>query len=98
VNGGKRALEFTVPKQVAELSDGVVKQLGSGQDIIFLRYYSKFEKGFDQTGSSHNGGILNALAPGWPIRPQGPAPTAATSSSSALRIGAGTLRLLHPAR
>lgn len=64
VNGGKRALEFTIPKQTAELSDGVVKQLGSGQDVVFLRYYSKFEKGFDQTGSSHNGGLLNALAPG----------------------------------
>jgi hypothetical protein len=50
VNGGKRALEFIIPKQTAELSDGVVNSLGSGQDVVFLRYYSKFEKGFDQTG------------------------------------------------
>jgi hypothetical protein len=66
VHGGMRALEFKVPKQQAELSNGVVKNLGNGQDVVFLRYYSKFEKGFDQVGSSHNGGILNALAPGVP--------------------------------
>ena len=66
VHGGKRALEFTVPKQQAEYSNGVVKLLKRGQDVVFLRYYSKFEKGFDQVASSHNGGILNALAPGMP--------------------------------
>src|ERR1019366_9881874 len=66
VHGGKRALEFTVPKQQAEYSNGVVKLLKRGQDVVFLRYYSKFEKGFDQVASSHNGGILNALAPGIP--------------------------------
>jgi hypothetical protein len=64
VYSGKRALEFIVPRQEAELSNGVVKQLGGGRDMVFLRYYSKFERGFDQKGSSHNGGILNALAPG----------------------------------
>lgn len=64
VRGGKKALEFTVPQQAAELSNGVVKELGAGQDTVFLRYYSKFEKGFDQTGSSHNGGLLQAKAPG----------------------------------
>jgi hypothetical protein len=64
VHGGKRALEFTVPKRQAELSNGVVKEFPSGHDVVFLRYYSKFEKGFDQTGSSHNGGMLAARAPG----------------------------------
>jgi len=64
VHGGKRALEFTVPKLQMELSDGAVKELKVGQDVVFLRYYSKFEKGFDQTGSSHNGGLLSAQAPG----------------------------------
>jgi hypothetical protein len=65
VHGGKMALQFTVPKQQNELSNAVVKNFG-GQDVVFFRYYSKFEKGFDQTGSSHNGGMLNALAPGMP--------------------------------
>ena len=59
VHAGKRALQFTVPKQQAELSNGVDKEL-KGYDVVFLRYYSKFDKGFDQTGSSHNGGLLIA--------------------------------------
>jgi hypothetical protein len=70
-HGGKRALEFTVPKQQAELSNAIVKQLKRGQDVLFLRYYSKFEKGFDQTGSSHNGGFLAAIAPGVPFATPG---------------------------
>jgi hypothetical protein len=70
VHGGRKALEFTVPRQQAELSNGVVKNLG-GQDVVFLRYYSKFEKGFDQVGSSHNGGILQAQAPGVPFSTPG---------------------------
>lgn len=66
VHGGRRALEFTVPKQAAELSNSVVKHFERGQDVVFLRYYSKFEKDFDQTGSSHNGGFLAARAEGVP--------------------------------
>jgi len=65
VHGGKMALQFTVPRQQNELSNAVVRNF-AGQDVVFLRYYSKFELGFNQTGSSHNGGILNALAPGIP--------------------------------
>jgi len=62
VHAGKRALQFTVPKQQAELSNGVDKEL-KGYDVVFMRYYSKFDKGFDQTGSSHNGGFLTAQTP-----------------------------------
>jgi hypothetical protein len=71
VNGGKSALEFTVPKQQAEVSNSVIKKLGDGHETVFLRYYSKFENGFDQTGSSHNGGFLAALAPGLPFATPG---------------------------
>jgi hypothetical protein len=71
VHGGKRALEFTVPKQPEELSNGVVKEFKAGQDVVFLRYYSKFEQGFDQVGSSHNGGLLSALAPEVPYATPG---------------------------
>jgi hypothetical protein len=71
VHGGKAALEFTVPRQQAELSNGVVKNLSRGEDVVFLRYYSKFEKGFDQVASSHNGGILEAQAPGVPYSTPG---------------------------
>lgn len=71
VHLGARALEFTVPRQEAELSNGVVKDLDKGQDVVFLRYYSKFERGFDQVASSHNGGILSAQAPGVPYSTPG---------------------------
>lgn len=71
VQGGKRALEFTVPQQRAEHSNAVVKRLAPAQDVVFLRYYSKFEKGFDQIGSSHNGGFLAAIAPGVPFATPG---------------------------
>jgi hypothetical protein len=71
VHGGKRALEFTIPKQPAEVSNELVKQFRLGHDVLFLRYYSKFEKGFDQVGSSHNGGYLAAIAPGVPYATPG---------------------------
>jgi hypothetical protein len=60
VNSGKKALEFTVPKQEAELSNSVSKRLKEEQDVVFLRYYSKFDPGFDQVGSSHNGSTISA--------------------------------------
>jgi hypothetical protein len=60
VHRGKKSLEFTVPQQGAELSNSVAKQFADGRDLVFLRYYSKFERGFDQVGSSHNGGVISA--------------------------------------
>jgi hypothetical protein len=71
VFSGKRALEFTVPQQEAEVSNAVVKHFQPGSDVLFLRYYSKFEKEFDQTGSSHNGGSLAAIAEGVPLATPG---------------------------
>lgn len=71
VHAGKLALEFTVPKQAAELSNSAIKKIDPPRDVIFLRYYSKFDPGFDQVGSSHNGGFLAALAPGLPYATPG---------------------------
>jgi hypothetical protein len=71
VHGGRRALEFTVPKQQAELSNSLVKQFKDGFDVLFLRYYSRFDPGFAQIGSSHNGGFLAAIAPGVPFATPG---------------------------
>jgi len=58
---GKKALECAVPKG-AELSVGIGKVLKEERDVLFLRFYSKFEKGFDITGarSTHNGGTISA--------------------------------------
>ena len=64
VHGGRRAVEMRVPQQSAELSNALVKTLGDGHDVVYLRYYSKFDPDFDQTGSSHNGGYLAAISPG----------------------------------
>lgn len=64
VHSGKLALEFSVPKQKEELSNSAIKKIEPPRDRVFLRYYSKFDPGFDQVGSSHNGGFLAAIAPG----------------------------------
>jgi hypothetical protein len=71
VHAGQRALEFVVPKQQAEHSNAAVKHLKEGQTTVFLRYYSRFDEGFDQVGSSHNGGYLAAIAPGLPYATSG---------------------------
>ena len=57
---GAKALEFTLPQQTTELSNGVQKILTTELDVLYLRYYSKFDASFDITGSSHNGGGINA--------------------------------------
>jgi len=57
---GNKAIELTVPKQSAELSNTVAKQLSDKQDVLFFRYYSKFSGSFDVLGSSHNGASINA--------------------------------------
>ena len=58
--GGSRALEFTVPKQTNEVSNNVTKYVTPERDVLFLRYYAKFDAGFDVLGSSHNGSTISA--------------------------------------
>jgi hypothetical protein len=57
---GGKALEFTLPQQNAELSDGIDKLVSPEQDVLFLRYYSKFQPPYDVVGSSHNGSSISA--------------------------------------
>jgi hypothetical protein len=57
---GKQALELTLPQQDAELSDSVDKVLDEEQDVLFLRYYSRFDPPYDVVGSSHNGSSISA--------------------------------------
>ncbi|MFO0734673.1 MAG: hypothetical protein U0270_02285 [Labilithrix sp.] len=57
---GSKALELNLPQQDNELSNGVQKILTTELDVLYLRYYSKFDTSFDITGSSHNGGGINA--------------------------------------
>ncbi len=60
VYAGKQALEFTVPQQNSELSNSTSKTVSPEQDLLFLRYYSKFDTPFDVVGSSHNGSSISA--------------------------------------
>jgi hypothetical protein len=60
VYAGAKALEFTLPQETAELSDATDKVLKDEQDILFLRYYSKFQPPYDVVGSSHNGSSISA--------------------------------------
>ena len=60
VYAGKQALEFTLPQQAAELSDATEKIVSPELDVLFLRYYGKFQSPYDVTGSSHNGSSISA--------------------------------------
>ncbi len=60
VFGGTHALEFRSPQQATELSNGVQKILRNELDVLFLRYYAKYDPSFDVVGSSHNGGGISA--------------------------------------
>jgi acetyl esterase/lipase len=71
VHSGAKSLEFRVPQQMDEVSNELIKRLGTGHDRVFLRYYSKFDAGFDQLGSSHNGSMLAAIDPTLPLATPG---------------------------
>lgn len=60
VFAGKQALEFSLPQQDAELSDATDKIVTPERDVLFLRYYSKFQPPYDVVGSSHNGASISA--------------------------------------
>jgi len=60
VYAGKQALELTLPQQGAELSDAVEKVVSPELDVLFLRYYGKFQPPYDVTGSSHDGSSISA--------------------------------------
>jgi len=60
VYAGSQSLEFYSPQQSDELSNGVARTVDPELDILFLRFYSKFDPSFDVTGSSHNGGGISA--------------------------------------
>lgn len=57
---GQQAIEFTVPQQNNELSNSTDKAITPERDVLFLRYYSKFQAPYDVVGSSHNGSSISA--------------------------------------
>jgi hypothetical protein len=60
VFAGAQSLEFTVPEMDEELSNATDKVLTDERDVLFLRYYSKFQPPYDVVGSSHNGSMISA--------------------------------------
>ena len=57
---GAQAVEFIVPRQSAEVTNTLIKRLIPEQDVVFLRYYAKFDEGLNVLGSSHNGSTISA--------------------------------------
>ena len=60
VLAGDQSLRFTAPRQMSELSNGVARTISPELDVLFLRWYGKFDASFDISGSSHNGGGISA--------------------------------------
>jgi len=62
VFSGKQALEFYLPKQSAEWSNTVSRNIDKKDEleVLFLRYYTQFDSLFDVSGSCHNGGGMSA--------------------------------------
>jgi MYXO-CTERM domain-containing protein len=60
VFAGAQSLQFTVPQQNEELSNGTTKWVSPELDALFLRYYTKFDAPYDVVGSSHNGSMISA--------------------------------------
>ena len=62
VHHGNKALELTFPQKAGEVGNGLMKHLTAERDVLFLRYYQKFDSALDVTGagSFHNGGSISA--------------------------------------
>lgn len=62
VHHGRNAVEFRFPRRDGEVGNGLLKRLTNEHDVLFLRYYQKFDKDLDITGSGsfHNGGAIAA--------------------------------------
>lgn len=61
ITGGSKSLQLRIPKQDVSLSTGISKLLSNTQDILFLRWYMKFDKEWYVPGESvHNGGSISS--------------------------------------
>jgi hypothetical protein len=60
VFSGAKALEFKVDQTSTEVSNTAVKYVSPTRDLIFLRYYARFDPAFNVLGSSHNGSSISA--------------------------------------
>ena len=59
--GGTKSLLLTIPQQSTPLATGVDRVLTDTQDVLFLRWYQKFDRGWMVPGGSvHNGSSISA--------------------------------------
>jgi hypothetical protein len=58
---GSKAIEMTIPKQSSEAGNVLAKRLSPERDVLFVRYYAKFDSAYNvAAGSSHNGSTIEA--------------------------------------
>ena len=69
VYSGYKSLEFSLPINANEVSNSAKKIINPTQDTVFIRAYTKFDPGYQVTGSNHNGLRLSAEYPGPGIPP-----------------------------
>lgn len=60
VHAGTHSLDFLAPRMDAEWSNTVARTVSPELDVLFLRYYARYDPAFDVFGSSHNGGGISA--------------------------------------
>jgi hypothetical protein len=69
VYSGHKSLEMKLPINPNEVSNSAKKIINPTQDTVFIRAYTKFDPGYQITGSNHNGLRLSAQYPGPGRRP-----------------------------
>jgi hypothetical protein len=57
---GAKSVELSVPQTNSEVSNTLAKVVSPGRDALFLRFYARFNEGFNVVGSSHNGATVSA--------------------------------------
>lgn len=62
VHGGGKAVEMVFRRKDGEAGNGLMKRLAPERNVLFLRFYQKFDHGLDVkgAGSFHNGGTISA--------------------------------------
>jgi len=57
---GSQSVRLTMPTGESEVSNELLKNVEPAVDVLFLRYYAKYDPALDIVGSSHNGSTMSA--------------------------------------
>jgi hypothetical protein len=69
VFSGNKAMEFNLPVTSTEISSSLWRLLSPEQDTVYMRFYQKFDAGYNIPGGNHNGITLSAHYVGPGIKP-----------------------------